>query len=386
MAVQKPQIAPSEIADLLHRVETQKAELSPIIQRYLSKLKPRLVRALEQTEERDLTDQVPEATLSCDFPRLFENFCLESSSRRAYRNGFNRLQKWCTEKNIPINQMNHSNFLGYLHDLRLEMTEHTVCFYIRSIFKFYAWLRKTGILNYNPVPEVKDPIRNNETRAKKLYSTKEIKILFDAFDTDNINDLRDRAMVGLMLYACVPILYITEFKIEDFVKAEDRRHMRIFVADTEHRIPLHDVAAKLIEEYIEKAKIGKTAKDLLFPSFGYNRKGNKLSERALCGNLFKKWRDRTGIHISYTRLRQTGLSALLQAIPDIDDAKRVMPVVGITSFYKYKAVAHLAPNLFDTADHPGIAKPLLDFVEKSGIFNLSGKEQKEQKDENTLKT
>jgi len=85
--------------------------------------------------------------------------------------------------------------------------------------------------------------------------------LLDAIDTTSLPGLRDRALIGLMVYTFARVGAAVSMRVEDFFVQGRRGWVRLHEkGGKEHEMPTHHNLDRYLEEYIAAAGIGKDSK------------------------------------------------------------------------------------------------------------------------------
>jgi integrase len=91
-----------------------------------------------------------------------------------------------------------------------------------------------------------------------VLQANEARALIDAIDTDSLPGLRDRALIGLMVYTFARVGAAVSMKLEDYFVQASRGWVRL------HEMPAHHNLDRYLEEYIAAAGIAQDKKGPLF--------------------------------------------------------------------------------------------------------------------------
>lgn len=118
---------------------------------------------------------------------------------------------------------------------------------LSSISHFYKWLRKTGVVDYNPVLKVQVP--KIPERLPKSIASKSINHLLDSLEkaVKNFPNLRDQAMIGLLYGAGLRRSELIQLKWTDF--DPQRRVLRVIGKGRKYRqVPVNDELVSMLAE------------------------------------------------------------------------------------------------------------------------------------------
>jgi len=115
----------------------------------------------------------------------------------------------------------------------------------------FDWMVAGQVLPVNPAYAVRGP-KHSQSEARRLYSKPdEARTLIDAIDAISLSGLRDRALIGLMVYTFARVGAAISMKVEDFYVQGRRGWVRLHEkGGKEHEMPTHRNLDRYLEEYI----------------------------------------------------------------------------------------------------------------------------------------
>jgi integrase len=133
--------------------------------------------------------------------------------------------------------------------------------------RLFDWLAAGEIMPTNPAAAMRGPrhiVRRGKTSA---LDPAEARRLIDAIDTRSVIGLRDRALIGLMVYSFARIGAATGMRVEDAYPQNRRLWVRLPEKGGERRaMPCHHKLESYLHAYIDGAGLAKDPKALLFQS------------------------------------------------------------------------------------------------------------------------
>jgi len=113
-----------------------------------------------------------------------------------------------------------------------------------------------------------------------ILAPEEARQLFQSLPTDSLVGLRDRALIGLLIYSFVRISAALAMRVEDYFPQGKRWWLRLQEkSGKQHAMPVHHTLEAYLDSYIQAAGIAGDKKGPLFRSA--LTKNGQLSERPL---------------------------------------------------------------------------------------------------------
>jgi len=117
----------------------------------------------------------------------------------------------------------------YLEDLGHRHSAPTVKQHLAAIRMMFDWLATGGILPFNPATAVRGPKHVVKRGKTPVLAPEEARQLLDSIDVDTHAGLRDRALIGLMVYTFARIGAATAMRVEN-VYVQNRRRLMLVVS------------------------------------------------------------------------------------------------------------------------------------------------------------
>ena len=84
----------------------------------------------------------------------------------------------------------------------------------------------------------------------------EVQLLFDLIDTSAVGGLRDRALLGAMIYSFARVSAVVNIDVDDDYQQSKRRWLRLREkGDKRHALPAHHKAEVYLDAYLAVAGI-----------------------------------------------------------------------------------------------------------------------------------
>lgn len=141
--------------------------------------------------------------------------------------------------------------------------------------------------------------------------------MIDSIDVGTLPGLRDRALIGLMVYTFARVGAAISMKVEDFFVQGRRGWVRLHEkGGKQHEMPTHHNLDRYLEEYIRSAELGEDRKGPLFRTTR-GRSGTLTDHALLQSDVWRMIRRRAlaaGIktEICCHTFRATGITSYLK--------------------------------------------------------------------------
>ena len=213
---------------------------------------------------------------------------------------------------------------AWVEQLKGSVSVPTVKLRLAAIRHLFDWLVTGQVMQINPAAAVRGPRHVVRKGKTPVLDASEVRTLLDSIDGRSAIDLRDKALIGLMLYSFARIGAVVAMKVED-VFAQNRR---IWVRLHEKGGKLHDMpcnhnAEAFLHAYIDGTGIAGDAKGPLFRTIG---RDGKLTRNVLHRvNAFELVRKRAAAAGIATRIgnhsfRATGITVFRKLGGSLENA------------------------------------------------------------------
>jgi site-specific recombinase XerD len=181
-------------------------------------------------------------------PRILEFFTAHirnANTRKAYANAGEDFARWCRSFGIhELCSVQPVHVAAYVAQLTLSAP--SVKQRLAALRSLFDWLVVGQVLPTNPAASVRGPRRSVTTGTTPVLSAQEARELVDAIETDTVIGLRDRALIGTMLYTFARVGAVTRLRVGDVYV----RRRRAEAAGIRTRIGCHSFLATGITEYL----------------------------------------------------------------------------------------------------------------------------------------
>ena len=144
-------------------------------------------------------------------------------TRRAYAQAAQEFLAWCESANVAsIAAVKPVHVAAYVEQLNSERAAPTVKLRLAALRHLFDWLVVGQVIATNPAASVRGPQHIVKKGKTPVLTPKEARRLLDGIDLSTHTGLRDRALIGLMIYSFARIGAALSMKVQD-VYVQNRR-------------------------------------------------------------------------------------------------------------------------------------------------------------------
>ncbi len=239
-------------------------------------------------------------------------------TRRAYAIAAREFLAWCETAGVAsIAEVQPLHVAAYVEQLGRERSAPTVKQRLAAIRHLFDWLVTGQVMPVNPASSVRGPSHSVKRGKTPVLDPSEARALLDAIDVSTPIGLRDRALIGLMVYSFARIGAALSMKVEDVFVQNRRLWVRLHEkGGKRHEMPSHHNLETYLHTYVDGCGLAGDPKGPLFRTIG--RGTNALTTTPLPqANAYAMIRRRAasaGIEtkIGNHTFRATGITAYLK--------------------------------------------------------------------------
>jgi site-specific recombinase XerD len=253
------------------------------------------------------------------------------NTRRSYAKAAEEFLAWCSFASVPsIAAVQPVNVATYIETLARERSTPTVKARLAAIRHLFDWLVIGHVVQVNPAASVRGPRHVVKKGKTPVLSPEEARALLDSIDTSTHIGLRDRALIGLMVYSFARVGAALAMKVEDVFTQNRRLWVRLHEkSGKRHELPCHHNLETYLHEYLDRTGIAADPKAPLFRTIGRHGRGRgpglisetRLSQRE-AHLMIRRRAAAAGIAtlIGNHTFRATGVTAYLKSGGTLENA------------------------------------------------------------------
>jgi site-specific recombinase XerD len=239
-------------------------------------------------------------------------------TRRAYARAAEEFLAWCASVGVPsIADVQPVHVATWIEAATRELAAPSVKQRLAAIRHLFDWLVTGQVVPINPAHSVRGPRHVVTIGQTPVLDPAEARALLDSIDVSTQSGLRDRALIGLMVYSFARIGAALSMTVEDVYTQNRRLWVRLREkGGKRHAMPCHHNLDEYLVAYLAGAGLRDDPKGPLFRTIG---RGTGLLTRAPLpqANAYAMIRRRAAAASIATKLgnhsfRATGITAYLK--------------------------------------------------------------------------
>ena len=202
-------------------------------------------------------------------------------TRRAYGQATRDFLDWCMSAGVAsIADVTPLHVAAYIEQLTKTHSAPTVKQRLAAIRHLFDWLVTGQIIERNPAHSVRGPSHSVKRGKTPVLDTGEARALLDSINVTIPAGLRDRALIGLMVYSFARVGAALGMKVEDVFVQKRRLWVRLHEkGGKRHEMPCHHNLEAYLHAYVDGCGLADDPKGALFRTIG--RGTGQLSETPL---------------------------------------------------------------------------------------------------------
>jgi integrase/recombinase XerD len=189
------------------------------------------------------------------------------NTRAAYHRAVTAFLAFCEGFGLSLERVEPVIVAVYVEGLTRERAAQTAKQNLAAIRMFFDWLVVGQVLPTNPATSVRGPRYSYERGKTPVLSASDTRKLLDSIDTSHVVGLRDRALIGLMVYSFARVGAVTKMRVGDYYPNGKTWWIRLHEKGGKlHEVPVHHNAEAYIDAYLAAAGIAEDKKLPLFRS------------------------------------------------------------------------------------------------------------------------
>jgi site-specific recombinase XerD len=148
------------------------------------------------------------------FIEFFTANIRNKNTRLAYARAVYEFFAWCEGRGLRLQDIEPISVAGYIeHHPGVKPTVKQHLAAIRMLFDYLVIGR---VLSMNPAGSVRGPKHVVKRGKTPVLTADQARILLDSIDTNSIVGLRNRALIGVMVYTFARVGAVISMQVEDY--------------------------------------------------------------------------------------------------------------------------------------------------------------------------
>jgi site-specific recombinase XerD len=207
------------------------------------------------------------------FLEFFAATIRNANTRRAYARAVVDFLAWCEGRGVAsIIGVQPLHVGAYIEALSLARSAPTAKQHLAAIRHLFDWLVMGQVVQLNPAASVRGPSHSVRRGKTPVLDPTEARQLLDAIDITTPAGLRDRALIGLMVFSFARIGAALAMKVEDVYVQSRRLWVRLHEkGGKRHEMPCHHSLEAYLDAYIDGCDLRADPKGPLFRTIARGR-------------------------------------------------------------------------------------------------------------------
>ncbi len=260
------------------------------------------------------------------FVEFFAATIRNKNTRVAYAQAIRQFFDWCDERGFrTLDQIEPVVVAAYIE--QHDGSKPTVKQHLAAIRMLFDWLVTGQVVPHNPATSVRGPRHVVKRGTTPVLDADQARELLDSIDIGTLAGLRDRALIGVMIYTFSRVSAVVAMRVEDYFPEGKRWWLRLHEKGGKlHAVPAHHNAEAYLDAYVQVAGIGDEKKAPLFRTLD---RAGRLTGRPMTRNdafrMIKRRAAAVGLPetICCHTFRATGITAYLSNGGTIENAQAI---------------------------------------------------------------
>jgi site-specific recombinase XerD len=190
------------------------------------------------------------------FVEFFTANIRNPNTRRAYYRAVTEFFDWCDQARLNLLDIEPVHVAAWVEKLGREFSPPSVKQWLAAVRMLFDWLVVGQVLAVNRAAAVRGPKYVVRTGKTPVLAATEARQLLDSIDTTTVIGLRDRALIGLLVFTFARIGAALGMTVADVYWQHRRLWVRLHEkGGKEHAMPCHHHLETYLQDYIKAAKI-----------------------------------------------------------------------------------------------------------------------------------
>ena len=144
------------------------------------------------------------------------------NTRAAYARSIAQFARWCDAHHLALDQLTPVSVAAYVEELGQHIAKPSVKQHLAALRMLFDYLVTGQVMPTNPAYAVRGPKHVVKTGRTPVLTAEETRILLDCIDVNTIAGLRDRALIGVMVYSFARVGAVVGMNVEDYFQEGKR--------------------------------------------------------------------------------------------------------------------------------------------------------------------
>ena len=248
------------------------------------------------------------------------------NTRAAYARALGRFSDWCHAHRLRLDQLAPVHVAAYVEHLGRALAKPSVKQHLAAIRMLGDYLVLGQVVPANPAASVRGPKYVVRVGKTPVLTRAEARGLLEGIGGTRPADLRDRALIGLMVYSFARVGAVLGMDRADYYQQGKRWWVRLHEkGGKEHAVPCHHKAEEYLDAYLAGAGLAAERAGPLFRRVTPGGAlGGRLDRREALAMVKRRARaSGLGAAVGCHTFRATGITAYLENGGTIEAAQAI---------------------------------------------------------------
>jgi site-specific recombinase XerD len=202
------------------------------------------------------------------------------NTRAAYAVAVRAFCSWADARGFTLKTLRTHHVAAYVELLGKHYSPPTVKQHLAAVRMLFDWLVVCQVIEMNPAAAVRGPKHVVKRGKTPVLEADEARQLLASIDVSTPVGLRDRALIGLLIYTFARVSAAIGMNVEDYYVQGRRSWVRLHEkGGKQHDMPAHHLLETYVDEYVTETGIASDKDTPLFrTALG---KTGKLTDRRM---------------------------------------------------------------------------------------------------------
>ncbi len=197
------------------------------------------------------------------FIEFFTANIRNANTRAAYARAVADFCLWCEVRGLVLEKLEPVMVAAYIE--QHPGSSPTIKQHLAAIRMLFDWLVIGQVIPVNPAASVRGPRYVVKRGKTPVLSSADARRLLDSIDVSHVVGLRDRALIGTMVFTFARVGAVVGMKVGDYYQNGKRWWIRLHEKGGKfHEVPAHHNLEVYLDQYIEAASLAQDRKSPLF--------------------------------------------------------------------------------------------------------------------------
>lgn len=202
------------------------------------------------------------------------------NTRAAYAVAVRQFFAWCDAQRITLATLRTHHVAAYVEFLGRGYSPPSVKQHLAAIRMLFDWLVVRQVVELNPAAAVRGPKHVVKRGKTPVLEADEARGLLDSIDVSTAVGLRDRALIGLLIYTFARVSAAIGMTVADYYVQGRRSWVRLHEkGGKRHEMPAHHLLETYMDAYLADTGLAGDKSAALFPTAA--GKTGRLTERRM---------------------------------------------------------------------------------------------------------